>query len=716
MTQNLIEKLIINSKNTGASYVEFAFSAEGVAYTSNGGKRRSTKKFKQTKKEIEHLESFLKTFDEKNLLFAGNINRISITWSDGRTAFFERIDHDPYSVIKAKRIVEKKEKTYEFIRFMADDTPDVGIAFALKETKSGRKQINECKGCVVDGIFKTDIASDLRFVVLAPFQVCDGDFDADSMIENDSILFQLSNAMKKAIRKSMTFGLQGIPLFSVLPSSMDKSSVLNDLLVDAAKEACNSSFVFNNRVGRIVNRQKIIIGTDEITGLFPQELYDKIFENGKYWMEEYPLESRAENYLFEIGVPYYDRERFIYELFDECNLDVLSEVVATQKEKWLREFYIFCAGNLSGETAKKRMIIGLKSIKSIRDSKGKMRYPKEILICTDDHKISNRSVVIKESLIEPNGEADEYTDILKEFFINQVGIKEFSHIPEMEQLATELSEKKQSIDAKFCEKLMRLVRFDIDTPNCIAFGEYAMFPYESDKGLKRVKANELVIGKPYIKEGRLITSAMSKPSLWSGFKKLLNDEELELLISFAEKYGAIGKPRIVQQSAKKHFGFDKELYVDGRKTDVDTDFDYVIPGLDTLLKRRSLQLNKLIWDALLSCKNPGEVIYAEYSVDKQQVVNRCESSLIQILKQRAWIPDQNNKLHAPGEILITDIHTDFAYDKRNPILNQLQFGAEIKRREKLRKELEVVAKKDGYMLVREEEYREFLKWKEMKKE
>lgn len=278
-----------------------------------------------------------------------------------------------------------------------------------------------------------------------------------------------------------------------------------------------------------------------------------------------------------------------------------------------------------------------------------------------------------------------------------------------------MASKKQSIDAKYCEKLMKLIVFDSENPGEIDFSEYAIFPYEGTRGLSRAKAEDIVIGKPYVKEGNLISVAVDKPALWKGFKKLLNAEELEKLIAFAEKFGAIGMPKVIKQSAKEHSDYMKVLYSNGRRTNRDTDFDYSIPGLDSLLKRRSLQLSKLVWQAINEVDNPEEVLYAEYSSDNRQNVNRCDSSLIQILRQRTCVPDKDNKLHTPDDITIADIRDELTYNRRNPILKQLQFGSGVKKREQERKDLEKLATREGYALVPVDEYKEFIAWKNQKK-
>ena len=129
------------------------------------------------------------------------------------------------------------------------------------------------------------------------------------------------------------------------------------------------------------------------------------------------------------------------------------------------------------------------------------------------------------------------------------------------------------------------------------------------------------------------------------------------------------------------------------------------------MKRRSLQLSRLVWDAL-QLNNSDEVLYSEYSVLNRTVVKRTDSSLILILRERTWVPGKDGRFYMPENIKITDIHDDFAFNKDNPILKALDFGAGIKRREKAIKDMEKLAAREGLRIISEEEYQEFLKWKE----
>lgn len=697
MAVNFIEKLTNLAISEKASYVIFSCSNSGIAYTSDGGTRKSTKNFKLSEKEINAYEKQLKEINGNSLLFSGTVSRIDITIRDGRNAFFERIDlPEEIVAINSKKLNEVHPKTNTWIRYINNNS---GIAFLLKDMRSGSRAIYPCDGELYNGLLKRDVDSDLKFCACG---------------DTASIIRLIKETFEKIVfRREFQ-----ISSFSVLPNSMDDENELTSGIISAIKDVCDKYPVFKSEKGTFLNRKQIVFGSKEVKELFPQDISDYTFIGNRGWLRDCEEGSREEFFfMVDIGLVKYDKPKFLTALFQDDYLDELAELLSKQNDRWLRKFYIFCMQNDGDAQIKNIVATGLRNIKCIRSSKNKMVYPKEASLMISDDSTLGKTILIKPALIYPGGNEDEYTSLLIDFLSNDLELSEYSRRPEILQLAEELSKKKQSIDNNFCIKLMKLVSYDEMNPDDIDFSEYSLFPVETNRGLKRLKGSEIVVGKPYIKEGNLLSKAIDRPQLWSGFVKILNTQDAERLVSFSLKCGAVGLPHIIKQCAAKHVDYKKSLYAEGRQGARDSDYDFTIPELDTILKRRSLQLNKLIWDCIISIPKgeAADYLYAEYSVNGREIVNRCYSSLIEIMKQRVWIPDKNNKLFAPGDIDIKDINDDFIVDKRNPILKQLRFGStkinvddEIKR---LRKD----ASKIGMEIISKEEYQEFVAWKNKKK-
>ena len=393
MALNLIEKLLTEAVQTGGTYAEFLVSENNIAFICNGGSRRSTRNFRRTKTEIKTDEKVLKAISDKNLLFTEQLSKISISLVDGRTASFLRKDNGQFSTVIAKRVTEAKEKEYAYVCFKSERMPCTGIAFALKQLKTGKHQIVPCEGIILNGPNTTEIQTDQQFVISADFYKSDDSQKKKNDGVNQEVADEVASVMETAIKQTLHLGLLGMPLFSVLPNTMDEESLINTTLIQAVKNVCNTYPLYKNRSGTIVGKNKIVYGTDDVTMLFPQELAEP-FLGGRYWLEPCTAESREEYFLIDIGIPHYDRERFLEVIFREENLDDCSRILKEQNDKWLRAFYLFCAAPIAEESIKRQMVSGLRNIRSIRDANGEMRYPYEISLVTDIQAACRNSAVI----------------------------------------------------------------------------------------------------------------------------------------------------------------------------------------------------------------------------------------------------------------------------------------------------------------------------------
>ena len=711
MALNLIEKLLLEAVQTDGTYVEFVVSDNSITFICDGGSRKSTRHYRITPTERRNDETVLKNLSERNLLFSGTLKRITFTLSDGRQAEFQREDGSKKVSIMARRVTESKIKQYEYVRFFFEESFDTGIAFAVKTDNAGKQKLIPCTGTIMNGVNTTNLFTDLQFVVSGSFYIKDKSFDVRYDKENRAIADNVASVLEAAIKELFHLKLGGMPLFAILPNTMDEETLLNEILLDAVRNVCFSYPLFKNRTGIYATKAKMIVGTDEVTDLFPQEIAEPILD-GKYWLEPYVAGSREEDFLLnDMNMRLLDRNDFLKLMSQEEHFDELSDILASQSDKWLRLFYVFCSKPVEEDFTRRMVVSALKNIRSIRNSRGNMCFPEEVSIINGTEEMGKKAVVIKPSLIEPQGTPDLYSDQLRDFFVTELDIKPYSQKEEIKELATAMMSKKQAIDKLYVQRLLLLANYEEAHPDEIDFTPYEIFPYESSRGLRRVRAEKLVIGQPYVREGNLLATATGRNPLWKGLIKQLNAEELTVVLAFAEKCGAIGKPIIIKQAADKHRSFTDRLYAPGKQGRRDSNVDYTIPGLEDILKRRSLQLIRLIWSALLENGDNEEVLTAEYSVENRSIINQCDSSLMMILRERTWVPDKTGKLYMPENISVNDISNDLLFDKRNKILMALNFGSGIKRKQKALKEMIALAAREGLRVIPEEEYQEFVEWK-----
>ena len=150
---------------------------------------------------------------------------------------------------------------------------------------------------------------------------------------------------------------------------------------------------------------------------------------------------------------------------------------------------------------------------------------------------------------------------------------------------------------------------------------------------------------------------------------------------------------VVPQSAVMNPLFDSELGTDRRMTYLGIDVDYTINDIEDILKTKSIENSKKIWNTLIwygehgrnkymVCKHlSGSVLVVEsycelamYSPNGTAPIKECPSSLVQYLREYEWVPDKNSILHKPADITIEELHSDFLLNSSNRLINALMFG------------------------------------------
>ena len=708
MESTILRKTLYDAENNGASYAHFALESNNIAFVSDAGKRKSTRNLKCTDKELKQCISELDHMDIYSMLSFTAIKEIKYELPDGSVGEIKlkQIGTDINKIIQSKSSLKKSKEQWWF---RSKDRNGYGISFALKP-HGEQYEIIPSKGYLISSPFEKNSIDNL-FCILLPFEKS---VKSNKKTENkqDEVNNAVADSLCKAIFDCAVNRLIGSGIYGVLPSTMDDESDMNAAMIKSIKKLYHSRPIIKTNGKRMLSASNVIIGTDEVVRLFDQKLIDKLFDTKCKWLMDYKKGGREEYFVQDIGIKFFDRESFLDVIFDEEFFDALAEILAAQKDEWLREFYSFCAGEYMQNSVKTKVISGFANIRSIRDMSGNMRYPYEVTILTDIMPLSKESPILKPSLLgTQNG--NKTSNSLIEFFRDDIKVKEYSQTAEIEQLLNYKGQRGREINGSFCKNLYTLAVYSMDNPGKLEFEKCKIFPYKSAKGIRRTLAANLIIGKPYNDNTEGLGKILGKNLLWSGMKRYLSAEQLSEVISFAIRCGAFDQLRIMRQSARKHPQFSEKLLSSGRISPRDTDYDYTISGLEELIKKKSVKINRMIWQAIISSDKElsSKAVMAEYSSGNRETVRNTESSLIRLLKETAWVPGDDNKLYKPKDLRVGQINKELKYNRNNPILKSLQFGSSFNEDRKTLREIEIMAKAKGYELVLESDYAEYIRWK-----
>lgn len=156
----------------------------------------------------------------------------------------------------------------------------------------------------------------------------------------------------------------------------------------------------------------------------------------------------------------------------------------------------------------------------------------------------------------------------------------------------------------------------------------------------------------------------------------------ERLKRFAVAVGVQTKLEIKEQSAEKHLLW-KELATDYllpniKLTTTRISEDWLILDLERLLNTPSETLSRLIWKTL--CEAQPEILKARFRPNQQYPTREAASSLVMLLRDSPWIPQQNGEFVCPAAASRTLLPTGFPFDEGYEWLRAVGFGEEEHKR------------------------------------
>lgn len=164
--------------------------------------------------------------------------------------------------------------------------------------------------------------------------------------------------------------------------------------------------------------------------------------------------------------------------------------------------------------------------------------------------------------------------------------------------------------------------------------------------------------------------------LWTKYKELTADG----LCDFAIACGVAANLSIEKQDCYHHpnqSGLREDYNRWGvRFTGTAINRDYTIKGLSALLKIKSHDVNRLIWDTVRQA-DPAK-LEAAFRPNRQYELRKDKSSLVIALAKAEWIPDKRGHLRKPSAICKDELHPSFKYDNRNGWLDEIGFGEEAR--------------------------------------
>ena len=272
-------------------------------------------------------------------------------------------------------------------------------------------------------------------------------------------------------------------------------------------------------------------------------------------------------------------------------------------------------------------------------------------------------------------------------FLEAIGVRE---VGEAEQIEAILQQR-YSNDKNFKPLKQDLKRFialvEKDSTKATLFRDY--FIFEGGAGKWR-KPSAIFLDEPFLETGlSAYYDALGKHASRIRLADTYADHTVAVkrIVKFAEAVGAATRLEITQTGCSSNPQYAYLRSAPGERYTSPIDRDFMIAGLDTILKKPSLALAKLIWRTMSSLPSHPDYLKATFRKSESWGARQADSQLVHQLRKGAWVPQQGGFVRP--EAALRDLLPDgLPFDAGSTWLKAIGFGREfaVKSEEKLQRD------------------------------
>lgn len=630
------------------------------------------------KKYITQIEKELQALDANTIMFLDNIKVLKYTLLDRKSGRVEKEKVAPN--IYQIEISARKEKTYWLIfeknvlgnKDTKKNKLHVNISYALKESVDSWS-IVPTMGTV--NIFFPAVKenSGLRFNINGPFASTVARDSIRECEEND-IIFE---AIRELAVESLVFigsnNLISMGLYETMPNNEDVLTGKYAQIRETIIETFNQHELVLSSKGEYYRSKDLVKTIPSIQNLFAfSEMKELMGYEERDWCCTIPVRNKNCRAFFDSLNIRSCTYRSFAKLFDDehrCNFET---IIKNKGFSWFRNLYVvlidlcnfYHEGKLMAQYP--ALIEKMKDTKMILTAVGTLKEPRNIFLCGTD--TTERLEQFVNERLKNFKEIEPLWKIL--------GIQEFGDKSTGQYLIQRLEEYQYPSDDYF-EDLLKLSKYaaGID-PEKIK--SHRIWFAAGEK--KKCSAENLYLDSPYENTGYANIACVIRGinGLSPVYKENYTSEELKKIIAFLKGIGIATELEVIRTDVRKNPLYNGVLYkYSDNVTSHSTSEDYTISHLDDLLDSKSVPVSKMIWNYLINLQTLPRFCKASFSPNRTTQPRKCDSYLIQKLKEKAWIPSKiDNCFYKPSDISKEMLQEDFSWRDDTPFLSLILFGTD----------------------------------------
>lgn len=630
-------------------------------------------------KYILQIEKELQLLDANTIMFLDNIKKVKYSLENGTggEVIKEYLDNNIYQI----DVSSKNERSFWLIfeKNIYGGTEKnklhVNVSYAMK------KNANDWSVVPVDGtvnIFFPAVKekSGLRFNINGPFASTVARDSVRDCEENEVIFEKIKELLIESLLMIKKNGMISMSLYETMPNNEDLLSEKYSLMREAILEAYNERELILSASEKCYRAQELLRTTPSIQNLFGfDEIKNLLGYREKDWCCTIPVRNKNCRAFFESLSLRNCSYLSLAKVFDEEHRGDFENLINNKGIAWYRNLYVvlidmsnfFQEGKLMVQYP--ALLEKMKCTKMIFTGDGTLNSAKNVYIGTNGT-MSNTEQFVNDRL-------KTFSEIAP--FWNMMGISEFDDRASAQYLINEISTYSFPSN-EYLEKLLNLVKHasNIDLEK---MSNIKIWFAEGER--KKYTARELYLDNPYEKTGfanvACVVSGMY--GLSSVYKEKYTDDELHQVILLLKSLGIVASLEIVKCDVKKNPLYHEILYkYSDNVTAHSTGEDYSIAGLEEMLDAKNIEVSRMIWNYMVNLQTLPRFCKASFSPNRTTQPRKCDSTLIQKLRDKAWVPTQNNGgFYKPSDVSKEMLMDGFDWNEETIFLGLILFGTDKNR-------------------------------------
>ncbi len=666
-----------------------------------GAKTRFWLPFNNPKKPCEdayaEIESRLNELAETTLLFLDHLK--SIQWqigpekngevlrkqhSDNHFEIRKKIDGETATsshYLKFDQPVLGLEKQRVAIAYALDFLPKVQSFDSSKPLSKQLKIVTADQGRVAVFFPAEKEVSGLRFHLHAPFVTELSRASITDSPANKPLCQQLATLAAASLPDIRNLRLLSPEFLGVLPNPQDLLPARYRCIRSAIVDAMNTEPLTPTHSKSHAPAKHLLQAKASLKGLLSKDDLEFLvsgYEESPQWaISAAQKNSAADRFLAALAITDWDIDEFVELLKEKASENLWQGIddkfmawLAKKSTEWHQQFYALLYKELEPEGGLHR----LKNISIIRLKDGSYSVGSKCYFPSEDADQGAVRPLVDIGVYTLGKNKTDQKNARK--FLEKIGVGEVDEAEQVKAIL-ELCYGYRRLEPKK-EDLTRFIALVESNPvKAGLFEEY--FVFESNGGEWR-RPSDIFLDQPFMDTGLsayygALGNDAERFALAESYQSC--DVSTKRLTKFAKAVGAETRLTISPVSCTSNPQWPDLKAVGGSRNASPINQDFVIAGLENVLKAPSLKLSKLIWRTMSSLTSGGRYLTAIYRRNVRSGARQVDSQLVHKLRQAEWVPQADESFVRPAEADRDLLPEGFPFDTGSEWLKAIHFGEEI---------------------------------------